>query len=114
MKKLKEWLIHLCGGLTEEEADERYYEKVKAGPHYYLQHVDMPIVTFKKTMKYDREFSPVVRVKEQIAREIGEMLLDEHLIEWQSECNDSFIGMVSGTVRVVKPNYENDIEDLIT
>lgn len=40
-------------------------------------------------------------------------MLDEHLIEWQSECNDSFIGMVSGTVRVVKPNYEDDIEDLI-
>ena len=106
---IKKWLIHLCGGFTEEEADKRYYEKIKAGPHYYLQQADMPIVTFKKTMKYDREFSPVVRVKEQIAREIGEMLLDEHLIEWQSECNDSFIGMVCGTVRVAKPQQEHPI-----
>ena len=112
MNKLKKWLIHLCGGLTREEAKEEKIEKVKAGPRYYLN-VNAPIVTFKKVLKYDREFSPVVRVKEQIAREIGEMMLDEHLIEWQAECNDSFIGMVSGTVRVVKPNYEDDVEDLI-
>ena len=113
MNKFKEWLIHLCGGLTREEAKEEKIENVKAGPHYFIN-VNAPIVTFKKVLKYDREFSPVVRVKEQIAREIGEMMLDEHLIEWQSECNDSFIGMVCGTVRVVKPNYGNDIEDLIT
>ena len=54
MNKFKKWLIHLCGGLTEEEADEKYYEKIKAGPHYYLQKTEMPIITFKKTMKYGK------------------------------------------------------------
>ena len=112
MNKFKEWVIHLCGGLTKEEVEKEKIEKVKAGPRYYLN-VDAPIVTFKKVLKYDRKFSPVVRVKEQVAHEIGEMMLDEHLIEWQSECNDSFIGMVCGTVRVVKPNYEDGIEDLV-
>ena len=96
---IKKWLVHLCGGLMPEEVVEN--------KKYVVTHVEMPIVTFSKEVKYDREFSPVAYIKGQIARELGELLAKEHLIEWQSDCNDSFIGRIRGVVRVAKPQNDD-------
>ena len=63
------------------------------------------IITVQREFKYDRSETPVSYIKEKITNEFAQFLMDNHCIEWDSQCNEGYQwGIVRAKIRVVKPN----------